>query len=248
MKKSEIAVATITRVRDAEEDTRVREAMCSLCQQDIPVVVVDRGSSPVFISFLKSLPNAIVLTSSATGLMGQVQLSIATASELGTKSILYTDPDKKLFFQTQLDQFIAEAAGAESTGLFVAARTPDSFKTFPDYQVHAETVANELYADMFGQPGDYCYGPMLISRALVPCLKTIEGDIGWGWRFYLLGVAHKSGYQIALSAMELPCPPELGDRGSEWDRAYRIRQLLENLQGLLLASAPIRIREGGSES
>ena len=238
MKQNEIAIATITRVRDAEEDILLRESMRSLSQQDIPVVVVDRGSSQDFISFLKSLPNSIVLTSSATGLMGQVQLSVATASELGTKYILYTESDKNLFFQTQLHQFIAEASGDESTGLFVAARTPDSFKTFPGYQVYAETVANELYADMFGQPGDYCYGPMLISRALVPCLTSIEGDIGWGWRFYLLGVAHKSGYQIVLSALDLPCPPESGERGSELDRAYRIRQLQDNLQGLLLASAP----------
>jgi len=236
MKKNEIAIATITRVRDAQEDILLREAMRSLSQQDIPVVVVDRGSSPDFIVFLKSLPNAIVLTSSATGLMGQVQLSIATASDLGTKYILYTESDKDLFFKTRLHQFIAEASGVESTGVFVAARTPDSFKTFPDYQVYAETVANELYADMFGQPGDYCYGPMLMSRALVPCLSSIEGDIGWGWRFYLLGVAHKCGFHIALSALDLRCPPEQADRRSEWDRADRIRQLLENLQGLLLAS------------
>ena len=68
MKKNEIAIATITRVRDAEEDILLREAMRSLSKQDIPVVVVDRGSSQDFISFLKSLPNSIVLTSSVVSL------------------------------------------------------------------------------------------------------------------------------------------------------------------------------------
>src|ERR1700736_1590038 len=117
MQKNEIAIATITRVRDAQEDLLLREAMQTLTKQDIPVVVVDRGSSREFLSFLKSLPNAIVLTSSATGLLGQVQLSIATASDLGRKYILYTEPDKKLFFQTQLQRFIAEASGDETIGL-----------------------------------------------------------------------------------------------------------------------------------
>src|SRR5260221_967823 len=131
MNKNEIVVATITRVRDPEEGIVLHEAMRSLCQQDIPIVVVDRGSNLEFVNFLKSLPNCIVLKSSATGLIGQVQLSIATASELGTKFILYTESDKNLFFQTQLDQFIAAASDDEATGLFVAARTPDSFKTFP---------------------------------------------------------------------------------------------------------------------
>jgi hypothetical protein len=239
MQKNEIAIATITRVRDAEEDLLLREAMQTLTKQDIPVVVVDRGSSREFVSFLKSLPNSIVLTSSATGLMAQVQLSIATASDLGRKYILYTESDKKLFFKTQLQRFIAEASADESIGLFVAARTLESFRTFPGYQVYTETVANKLYAELFGQQGDFCYGPLLISRALVPSLKSIAVDIGWGWRFYVLGVAHQSGYQVALSALDLPCPPEQRETGSEPERAYRIRQLLENLQGLLLASAAV---------
>jgi hypothetical protein len=75
---------------------------------------------------------------------------------------------------------------------------------------------------------------MLIHRALIPYLEFLTEDIGWGWRHYILGIAHRLGYSIVQCTGSLPCPTDQrADSRSEL--MHQMRQLSQNLQGLVLA-------------
>jgi hypothetical protein len=75
---------------------------------------------------------------------------------------------------------------------------------------------------------------MLIHRALIPTLEFIGEDIGWGWCHYILGIAYSRGDRIVQWTRGLPCPADQR-ADSQPELVHRIRQLGQNLQGLLLA-------------
>jgi hypothetical protein len=116
----------------------------------------------------------------------------------------------------------------------VASRSAASFATYPTSQRYTETVINQPVGQIIGQHGDFSYGPMLIHRALIPSLEFIEEDIGWGWRHYILGIAHRMGYSIVQWTRGLPCPADQR-ADSRAELGHRMRQLSQNLQGLVLA-------------
>lgn len=60
-------------------------------------------------------------------------------------------------------------------------------------------------------------------------------DIGWGWRPYTFVVAHRLGYRIAHLVKDLPCPPRQRE-DSKSERIYRMRQLSQSIQGLILST------------
>jgi hypothetical protein len=130
-----------------------------------------------------------------------------------------------------LSQFISEAAGDDGVGIVLAARSAGSFETFPEFQQHTETTINRSCAEVIGEHADFTYGPFLLNKMLIPYLERVD-DLGWGWRPYAFGIAHRLGYRIEFVEKELPCPVEQrADDRSE--RIYRMKQLSQNIQGLI---------------
>jgi hypothetical protein len=117
-------------------------------------------------------------------------------------------------------------------GVVLASRSPESFATFPEFQRHTETTINRCCAEALGFEADFTYGPFLLNRALVPHLKRADEHVGWGWRPYAFGTARALGYRIRQVEMHLPCPSEQRE-DDEAERLYRVRQLAQNIQGLL---------------
>ena len=235
MDESDVAVATMTWARDAREDQLLRESLPLLAGLHVPVFVTDGGSGEAFTDFLRGLPNFTLCEPDGRGLWAQVRRSLRAAELTGRRFILYTEPDKRDFFRDGLRDFIREAPCGEEVGAVLASRSAPSFLTFPLFQRHTEEAINRCCAEVVGEYFDYTYGPFLMNRGLVPSLDPVGGEVGWGWRPYAFGAARRLGYVVKSLVKDLPCPPEQReDSGPE--RVYRMRQLGQSIEGLLLSA------------
>jgi hypothetical protein len=222
-----VAVATVTWARTPEEDALLRGSLDVLRATGLSVAVADKGSSPAFTAFLAGRPDLRVTVGS--GLVAQVQASVRHAAEWQTPFILYAESDKAFFFKERLAGFLARAAAHPEAGVILAARSAASLDTYPPVQRYTEAVINHLCAEQIGPPGDYSYGPFLVSRALLPRIAALDPSLGWGWRHAVFAAAHREGRPVILLADDYPCPP---DQRSD-ERAHRLRQLSENVRGLI---------------
>lgn len=225
----------MTWARDAKEAMRLRAALSLLAEFEIATVVTDGGSGKEFIDFLRAFPHFQVFEADTPGVWSQARHSILAACETGSRFILYTEPDKLEFFRDRLQAFIAEAPDDDEVGIVLASRSANSFATFPVFQQQTETAINQCCAEVAGQSADFSYGPFLLNRQLVAHLSRVGKDLGWGWRPYTFGLAHRSGYRIYQSEMELPCPlDQREDNPSE--RLYRMKQLSQSVHGLVAST------------
>jgi hypothetical protein len=207
-----LAIATITWARDPDEERLLRAALRRLCAYGRPI--------------------ATVVAPEGAGLVAQTRASLKAALELSGAFLLYTEPDKLDFFETVLPAFVAEVPQTERLGAAIAARTAASFATYPQTQRLAETAINALFAREVELDADFCYGPLVLNRALIPLLNRLDPGLGWGWRFAVLGAAQRAGYRLHAIEADLPCPPaQRADHVAE--RVHRMRQLGQNLQGVI---------------
>lgn len=235
MRKADVAIATMTLARDAGEERLLRAALARLAQHGLPISVADGGSTDAFVQFVRDSPACrLALPDGTRGLVAQIKRSLRSAAESGTPFILYTEPDKLQFFDRHLDSFIAAAAGGEGAGVVLASRSEQSFRTFPRLQQFTEGTINRLCAEMLGSPGDYSYGPFLMDRKLLPYLADVDDTVGWGWRHFMFGASVRLGYQLRHVTGDFDCPPDQREEDAS-ERLHRVRQLDQNIQGLLLS-------------
>jgi hypothetical protein len=234
MNISDLVIATITMARNLPEETLLRASLTKLAALNIPVYVTDGGSGPEFVEFLRILPNFTLLTTDAKGVWAQARTSVLAASADQKPFILYTEPDKADFFQQHLPTFIANAPVGKEVGVVLASRLAAGFNTFPAFQQTTETTINQCISEVTGQAGDYTYGPFIFNRELGSYLEWVQEDIGWGWRPYVFGLAHRLGFTLTHLEGDYLCPPDQrADNANE--RLYRMRQMVQNIQGLLLS-------------
>jgi len=224
-----VAVATLTWVRSEAEEHVLRGALEALSRHSLPVAVADKGSSPEFTTFLEGLPGFKVIRNVDGGLVAQVRAAMSCAAQFGRSHILYTEPDKRDFFAARLSTFLSAAPNAD---LVIAARDAASFSTYPPWQRRAERIINDLCADLIGIEGDYSYGPFLMPSGMATRLEDMEPSRGWGWRHKLFLAARRSGRSIVHVAAHHPCPPD-GVNEDAAERAHRLRQLSQNILGLV---------------
>ena len=55
----------------------------------------------------------------------------------------------------------------------------------------------------------------------------------WGWRHFVFATAARAGYKIRHVVGDYPCPPDQREE-NDAERLHRLRQLQQNIQGLLL--------------
>src|SRR5438445_5789814 len=144
MNLRDVSVATMTLVRDVDEERLLREALDRLSLEPMRVAVSDGGSRPDFMAFLRAQTSFTLVPPEAGGLVGQVKASLRTAADWPSPFILYTEPDKRLFFEQKLADFIAAAPDDERVGVVLAARDEPSFASFPEFQRRAEGAFNTL--------------------------------------------------------------------------------------------------------
>lgn len=233
MNNTELAIATISWARNKEEEQFLRTSLDALAALQVPVFITDGGSSTAFIGFLQSIPHFTVFA--AKGLWPQAKKSIAEAGKKGATVILYTEPDKLQFFQQHLPQMLAEKKVAEDTGVVLASRSAAGFASFPPFQQMTERTINNCCQEIIGLETDYCYGPFLFNSRLIPVLDFLPDNCGWGWRPALFAAAHRKGLQVDTYTGDFFCPPDQ-QADDTAERIYRMKQLAQNIEGLVLAT------------
>lgn len=231
MDADDVAVATVTWPRSADEEALLVRALGLLAHAGLPVAVADRGTSAAFTSCLERLRFRVTVPAEP-GLVAQVTATLAVAGAFGRRFILYVEPDKQLFFGERMSEFVRRAPDADDVGVVVAARSAESLETFPAMQRYTEGVINHLCGELIGVPGDYSYGPFLMNRALLPSLTSLPPRLGWGWRHFAFLTAHRLGYRVHHVSGDYPCPPDQRHESAP-QRAHRLRQLSQNIRGLI---------------
>ncbi len=234
MNKKDVAISTITWARNDQEEAALRKALERLAALDMPVFITDGGSRESFLEFLGRFPNFRLGDEPKRGVWPQTKTSLGAAYESGTPFILYTEPDKADFFAHALPGLLSKIAVDEQTGVLIFGRSSEGFATFPAFQQMTETTINACCAEVIGPPVDYVYGPFLLTRALVPHLETLNEGIGWGWRPYVFNIAKRLGYRVEALAGDFACPPDQR-QDTPAERIYRMRQMVQNIEGLTLS-------------
>ena len=232
METRDVAVATVTWARSAAEGDLLVRSLEVLAAAGLPVAVADRGTSASFAECLTRLPGVCVTVPAEQGLVAQVRASLATAAESGRRFILYVESDKEQFIGAGMHEFIRRAPDGHDVGVVLAARSPESVQTFPAMQRYTEGVIDYLAGELIGSVGDYSYGPFLMNSSLLPHLAGIEGRLGWGWRHFAFLTAHRRGLRVHHVSGDYPCPPDQRHESAA-DRTHRMRQLSQNILGLI---------------
>ncbi|HTG44476.1 MAG TPA: hypothetical protein VK633_08085 [Verrucomicrobiae bacterium] len=231
-----VAVGTITWARSPAEEKTILRALGMLATLGLPVITADAGSRPSFIAALHKLRIQIICPREK-GLVPQVKASLRAALDASDAPfVLYTEPDKHPFFAEALHGFLRKAQAQPSSGLVFASRNPASFATFPSGQRKAEQMMNDAAALVARKAGDYCYGPILLSRAAASLAQEAPDHLGWGWRFWLLGKAVREKIKITTVKLSAACPREQRHENTREDQIFRLKQLKQNLEGLFLGS------------
>jgi hypothetical protein len=231
---NDIVIATISWARNAEEEGLLRDSLEQLSQLSLPVFITDGGSSEAFHRFLHSLPRFSVF--GAKGLWLQAKNSITEAAKSGAKTILYTEPDKLHFFAKHLPRMLQEKKMMDEVGVVLASRSTKGFASFPAFQQMTETTINGCCQEIIGKEVDYCYGPFLFNSKLVPYLDALPQNCGWGWRPFLFALTHRLGLGVDAFIDDFFCPPDQQEDDAG-ERIYRMKQLAQNIEGLVLATS-----------
>lgn len=227
-------VATMTLVREPAEERSVLDALALLARAGLPVIVADGGSPPGFVQAVRALPRYEVVQPRARGLVPQVQAALERAREQRVPWILYTEPDKHFFFAERLAWFLDAALQHADSALILASRSGGAFDTFPTVQRLSESSFNRLFGVLTGFTADCLYGPFLVRTELVDETTLLAPSVGWGWRPFLFARAVRRGLAVSAVTGDFTCPVDQRNEDDR-DQLYRVRQLAENLEGLVRA-------------
>jgi hypothetical protein len=222
----------MTLVREPAEEALLRQALRALVGHGLPVFVADGGSGQTFVDFLQTLPDVTLVRPKGPGLVGQVQASLAAAAAATNRFVLYTESDKLDFFDRHLQQFLAAAESEPDAGCLLASRSISAFSTFPPTQQSTEAAINRLCGQFLNAEGDYSYGPFLLKASLAASADAAAGDLGWGWRHLTFALAHRFSQRLVHTVGDYECPADQRGEASR-DRLHRLRQLRQNVDGLL---------------
>lgn len=230
-----VGIVTMTLARSEEEARQLVTALRKLSTAGLSAWVGEGGSVPGFAERLEGLPG-VRLCPLADGfrptLVNQLRSAFAAALQSDCAWFLSTEPDKSAFFGRGLRTLADNPPEGPVPGLVLASRTPQGFSTFPEGQRIAEGMMNRICSEALGQEGDFTYGPMLISRRLARFVERIPESLGWGWRFFLMAVAHQLGLGVELRPIGSPCPRSQRGEDDARSREYRLKQLVQNVTGL----------------
>jgi hypothetical protein len=241
MELAAVAVATMTTVRTRDDERLVCGALERLAAHGMPIAVAERDSPQQFRARISRLPGVTLVAPNGGGLVGQIRASFRHAIGTGRPFILYTEPDKLVFFERFMLDFIGRAP-RRGTGIVLASRAAAAFATFPSMQRLTETTANALCQAVIGRRSDYFYGPFLVAREIALCISQVPRTLGWGWRPFVFTMAGATGYPIVPIVGDYRCPRKQRTEG-ERDRQHRLRQLEENVRGLTAAMQAVSREE-----
>ena len=237
--QSHWAIVIPTLSRSQEEAVLLGSSVEMLARHGSPIFAGDGGSHRELIRKLQSLVAGLHRfdRDKKPTLVRQIKEAMALAMKANPAAILYTEPDKKEFFEAGLAEFVNFARTCPDAGIVMASRDESSFATFPSAQRLPESLANQLLAETFGINADFLYGPLVLNIRLLSHLEDIPDDLGWGWRICLMAIAAKSGMRLIPYSGRFVCPIEQRAETGEKNRIYRLEQMAQNVRGLAIGMA-----------
>jgi hypothetical protein len=228
------AIATMTAGRTHREAATLGASIERLACLGLPVFAADAGSIPAFTDRARQV-SRLELWREGTTLVQQIKACFGRVLKNNHRVVLYTEPDKKEFFECGVKAFLEETGSCHAEAVCIAARNPESFATFPPGQQSAELAFNSLASDVLGITPDLLYGPLILDlESVANYLNQIPADLGWGWRTYAIARSVLAGKRVASVVGPFCCPVEQRTETSR-DRIYRLTQLKQNVEGLRLA-------------
>ena len=239
MNHQQLCIATISWARDESEEETLRQSLTQLSTLGLPVFITDGGSGDAFVEYITGLSHFNVLRPTQKGLWGQAKTSLLHAANSGSPFIMYTEPDKLDFFR-HLPNMLDAIDVNEATGIVLASRSSAGLESFPRFQQMTEATINNCCAEILGQDVDYTYGPFIINKKVIPHMESLPDDIGWGWRPCAFNIAARLGLSLQAYVSDFLCPADQRDNDAT-ERIYRMKQLTQNIQGLVLSTtAPLQ--------
>jgi hypothetical protein len=227
-----VALVTMTWARTSSDEDLLLRSLAAATTLGLPVAIADRHGRPEFVERLSRLPHTVVVPAGAEGLVPQIMAAFDAAAAFGPEMLLYSEPDKHAFFARAAARLLESSQRHRTPAMVLAARSDDSFATFPPMQRYTESIVNHLCAELVGVAGDYSYGPFLMPGRLLSRIRALPPNLGWGWRLAAFRAAAREGLPILHVPDDLPCPVDQR-REDDADRVHRLRQLSENLLGLI---------------
>jgi hypothetical protein len=172
------AIAGPILARNTDEADLLVQSVEQLAEHG-PVILADGGSVDGFTGRLSRIAGVEVSPTPGAGprLVAQVRQALTMAADRGATTVLYTEPDKRWFFENRLSDFLSSTG---NDGVCLPARDAPSFSTFPQGQQTPERLFNALAGETLGIETDFLYGPLLLPAKLIPFLSevplTLAGD------------------------------------------------------------------------
>ncbi|MFA4880265.1 MAG: hypothetical protein WC650_01390 [Candidatus Doudnabacteria bacterium] len=229
MRKKPIAITTISLNRTPEEGETVLETVKILNSLGIPIIIADGGSPIKQKKIMKSFSNVTFLE--AEGLTNEIKTTFRRGAAMAD-SLFYLHLDKLDFVRKYVPKLIQYYLARKDKKMIVAARTKKSFQTYPPYQRKVEEYLNYVLGDYCGSRSDYYYGPKIFSSMLVPYLKALKGDVGWGIEAYFYVLNHRLSLPMEFYPVEITAPAEVLADELEF-KQYRLKGLLQQVEGFL---------------
>ena len=137
--KKDLAIATLSLIRTADERKVVFETVSELNNLGVSVVIVDEGSSIDDVKKLRTFNNVVVFEEK--GLMNQLLLSQRETAKRAD-SIFYLHTDKLEFVKENARNLINAYLKQGPKGILIPARDETSINSYPSFQKKAEEFLN----------------------------------------------------------------------------------------------------------
>lgn len=224
----DIAICTISWIRTEEEKELVLQTIHALNDLEVPLIIVDGGSSFENKERIKSFSNVAFFE--ANGLKNQLLLSHKEAAKRG-EYLFYLHTDKREFAEQSAKNMIDAYRRLSRKGLLIPTRTPESIATYPAYQRQVEDFLNFFMCDYIGIAKDYYAGPKIYPASLVKYFDQLTVDIGWGIEAYLYVIAKRLNMPFDFLPAVSPAPKDIDCE--EKTKNYRLKITEWQIQGFL---------------
>lgn len=217
--KSDIAITTVSWIRTNDEASVVLQTIQLLNKLNIPIIIVDAGSSLENIKYIRKNSNVILLESKK-GLTEQLILSHKEAQKYGNY-LFYLHTDKLDFARDTAKKMIDRYRNTINKGMLIPTRTKESMDTYPSYQKTQEAFLNFFMSDYIGILNDYFAGPKIYPASLVKYLDYVPKDGGWGIESYFYVLAKRLGMIFDFLPFYMKAPKDVDNE--EKTKQYRLQ-------------------------
>jgi hypothetical protein len=174
-------------------------------------VITPPDPDPDAVEMLESLREVRVLTH-GDWVAGR-QLALDTALEFDCDFVHYVDCDRLLrWFELHQDELCQTIDRAQTVDCLVIGRTEAAFATHPRCLRDTETITNEVFSHLLGQPLDLCAGSKAFSRTAAEFLaRNSQPSHGWCTDAEWIVLLHRVGFSIGSVLVD----------GLDWETADR---------------------------